>query len=72
MHTIISSVHSYSLTSFPMLYLVDLCFLIALARNSSTIPKRYTENGQTFPDPYFSGIVLSSLSFKLMLAIDLL
>ena len=74
MYTIISSANSDSLTSsFPIyIPLTYLCCLIALARTSRTILKRYGERGQPCLIPDFSGIASSFSPFSLILATSLL
>ena len=55
--TIISSVNSESLTSFPIcIPLIYFCYLIALARTWSTTLNRYGESEQPCLVPDFSGI----------------
>ena len=63
-----------SLTSyFPIrIPLIPLCFLIAIAKISSTILKRYGENGQPRHVPDLSGMALCFSPFCLMLAVGLL
>ena len=74
MYTIISSANNESLTSsFPIrIPLIPLCCLIAIARTSSTILKRYGESGQPCRVLDFSGKALSFSPFNLMLAVGLL
>jgi hypothetical protein len=57
-YTILSSANSDILTSsFPIyIPLISFCFLIVLARNSSTILNRQGESGQPYRVPDFSGI----------------
>ena len=73
MYTIISSANNKSLTSsFPIrIPLIPLCCLIAIARTSSTILKRYGESGQPCLVPDFSGMALSFSPFNLMLTVGL-
>ena len=73
-YTIISSAKSDSLnSSFPIcISLTFLCYLIALARTSSTILTRYGERGQPCLILDFSGIASSFFPFILMLATGLL
>ena len=74
MYTIISSENNESLmSSFPIqIPLISLCCLIAIARTSSTILKRYGESGQPCRVPDFNGMALSFSPFNLILAVDLL
>ena len=74
MYTIISSANNESLTSsFPIrISLIPLCCLIAIARTSSTILKRYGESGQSCRVPDFSGMDLSFSQLNLILAVGLL
>ena len=73
MYTIISSANNESLTSsFPIrIPLIPLCCLIAIARTSSTILKRYGESEQPCRVPDFSGMALSFSPFYLMLVVSL-
>ena len=74
LQTIILSAYSDSLTcSFTIcIHLISFCFLIALARTSSTILKSYGEHGQPCLVPDFRGIPLSFSPFSLMLAVGFL
>ena len=74
MYTMISSANNESLTSFfPIqIPLISLCCLIAIARTSSTILKKYGESGQPCLVPDFSEMALNFSPFNLMLAVDLL
>jgi hypothetical protein len=66
-------VNSDTLTSFPIyIPLISFNCLIALARTSSTILKKYRENRQPCSGPHFSGNTLRFSSSNLMLAIGLL
>jgi hypothetical protein len=74
MYTIISSVNSDILTSsFPIwIALISICYLIALARTSSTLLNSKGESGQSCLVPDFSGIASSFSPFTLMLATGVL
>ena len=74
MYTIISFANNESLTPFFLIRipLISLCCLIAIARTSSTMLKRYGESGQLCLVPDFSGIALSFSPFNLILAVGLL